>query len=87
MYQIVYDSTEQETLACGEESFLNNLVKMFQLPALTLALGTGSRPPARHWLAVDADKKMQSSGKTKDLWLHSKAVCLSLLVSASSLRL
>lgn len=25
----------------GKESFLNNLVKMFQLPALTLALGTG----------------------------------------------
>jgi hypothetical protein len=39
MYQIVSDSPEWETLACGEESFLNNLVKMLQLPALTLALG------------------------------------------------
>lgn len=39
MYQIVCDSVEQETLACGEESFLNNLVKMLQLPALTLAPG------------------------------------------------
>lgn len=45
MSQIVCDSTEQETLACGEESFLNNLVKPFQLPALTLALGTVSCLP------------------------------------------
>jgi hypothetical protein len=44
VYQIVCDSTEQETSRrlVGKESFLNNLVKMFQLPALTLALGTGS---------------------------------------------
>lgn len=35
MYQIVCDSAEQETLAPGEEGFLNNLVKMFQLPVLT----------------------------------------------------
>lgn len=41
MYQIVCDSVEQETLAYGEESFLNNLVKTFKLPALTLALGRG----------------------------------------------
>lgn len=41
MYQIVCDSVEQETVACEEESFLNNLVKMFKLPALTLALGRG----------------------------------------------
>lgn len=40
MYQIVCGSTEQETLACGEEGFLNNLVKMFQLLALTVALGS-----------------------------------------------
>lgn len=26
----------------GKESFLNNLVKVFPLPALTLALGTGA---------------------------------------------
>lgn len=41
MYRIVCDSAEQETLARGEESFLNNLVKMFKLPALALALRRG----------------------------------------------
>lgn len=41
MYQIVCDSFEQETVAWGEESFLNNLVKTFKLPGLTLALGRG----------------------------------------------
>lgn len=35
----------QETPACGEESFYNNLVKMFKLPALTLALGGGASCP------------------------------------------
>lgn len=40
MYQIVCDSAEQETLACGEEGFLNNLVKMFQLSALAPAVGS-----------------------------------------------
>lgn len=44
MHQIVCDSVEQETVAHREESFLNNLVRMFKLPALTVALG--------RWLAV-----------------------------------
>lgn len=49
MSQIVCDRMEQEPLACGEESFLKNLVKTFQLPALTLALGTGSYLPLAYW--------------------------------------
>lgn len=32
-------------MACGEESFLNSLVKMFKLPALTLALGRAVGSP------------------------------------------
>ena len=39
----------RKRLACGEESFLNNLVKMFKLPALTLALG---QPPAQSLLST-----------------------------------
>lgn len=63
MYQIVCDSAEQETLAYGEESFLNNLVKMFKLPALTLALGRGLA--ACSWLSDRCGCRSKEI-----LWLH-----------------
>lgn len=55
MYQTVCDSLEQETLACGEEGFLNNLVKMSQLPASALALRKRELPAVGLLMAVTVE--------------------------------
>lgn len=72
MYQIVCDSVEQETLAYGEESFLNNLVKTFKLPALTLALGRGLA--ACCWLSDSCGGRTLGGDKLKSTQSRSKGI-------------
>lgn len=72
MWQIVCDSVEQETLAFGEESFLNNLVKTFKLPALTLALGRGLA--ACSWLSDSCGSRILEGDELKSTQSRSKGI-------------